>query len=169
MAEEVRSGEFEFQILPGLGLGFLKFGMTREETEGLLGIPDKVEIEEDREFGDCHRWRYEKLELVLSFYKRDNYRVSVISCGNPQLILKEYKIIGLGYDEFMKLLPALNLGPSESFDYETGTGWQLDFNQADLSICFLIDSSDSEDKGWVYSVDVFVRYAEDGDTILWPE
>ena len=50
-------------ITPGIGLGVLRFGMTREQIKQLLGAPDEIVNEE----ADSETWHYDELDLSLNF------------------------------------------------------------------------------------------------------
>ena len=58
------------EIIPGVGLGTLKFGMTRDDVKKLVGKPDEVEnlpgFEEEVN-DELESWHYDEHEFSLVF------------------------------------------------------------------------------------------------------
>jgi len=84
------------------GCGDLKFGMTREEVEKLLGKNYKVDNENYGEFGFF--LEYEDLGLDLAFMEEDDFRLGVITFSDSRYKLGADKIIGVTEEQMKKNL-----------------------------------------------------------------
>ena len=81
-----------FDLVPGIGIGQLKFGTLESECIAILGPFDRVI--EDAENYDEHILEFQRWKIRLSFYKHEGNRLGYIRCANPALIYKEQSFIG---------------------------------------------------------------------------
>ncbi len=94
-----------------LGLGDLKFGMTREEVSALLGQPDEIDeytfsgAEEDR----SESWHYDDIDLSMSFDSEDGWRMITIAVSSPDYLLSGKTVVGINQDELVQILQHLQL------------------------------------------------------------
>lgn len=83
-------------ILPGEGLGDLRFGMTRAEVKNILGGADEVEHHTlDEDAGTTENWHYDDYDLSLSFEEAMEWRLETIAVSDEEIELAKTKVIGL--------------------------------------------------------------------------
>ena len=77
------------EIIIGQGLGPVKFGMTRDQVEALLGAPDEVEenvdIDEDLDEA-AEAWHYDELEMSASFDMEDDWRLGMMAISTVHVV-----------------------------------------------------------------------------------
>lgn len=80
------------QILSGIGLGELNFGMTRDQIESILGQPNEKEKYSYADLGDdfTENWHYDALELSLGFDQEDDWRLVTLAVTS-----KDYEFDGI--------------------------------------------------------------------------
>lgn len=152
-------------ILPGVGLGKLKFGMSREEVKALLGEPDHQEIthygEDESDQSDA--WEYHPLRLDLSFEEAEGWRLVIISVSSEDYHLKGSSLIGLNMDELMEELEILRISDLEIEDLSSKDhpDQKLISSEA-LGLNFWVHNDILEEIQWG---PLFI----DDNTIQWPE
>lgn len=89
-------------IIPNVGIGFLKFGMSIKDVENYLGRP---ELEENPdEFGDIMYHFEEKGINFLSFSKEDDFRLTTIELNiKSNAMLWDTKIFDQSLEKIKKL------------------------------------------------------------------
>ncbi|MEP1033239.1 hypothetical protein [Ekhidna sp.] len=106
------------EIIPGVGLGKLKFGMSREDVKAILGDPDHQDIthygEDAADKSDA--WEYHPLRLDLSFEEAEDWRLVIISVSSEDYHLKGSSLMGLDTDELMEELDMLGVKDLEIED-----------------------------------------------------
>ena len=96
-------------IKSGIGLGDIKFGVSREDLKGLIGEPDEVENytltgdEEDQ----TESWHYDELELSVSFLKKDAWKLVSLTSSSEDSIFKGIELIGLSQKQLKEELSNL--------------------------------------------------------------
>ena len=108
-------------ILPGSGLGILKFGMSRDEVKKLLGEPDETEKYSytEKEEEQTEAWHYDNLELSLGFDEVDDWKLTILSVTSEFYLLENRKLIGLEKDEVTDILEELNINDYEEEDWSS--------------------------------------------------
>ncbi|MEQ8903794.1 hypothetical protein [Ekhidna sp.] len=110
--------KIQIDILPGVGLGKLKFGMNRDEVKSILGEPDHQEIthysEDESDQSDA--WEYHPLRLDLSFEEAEDWRLTILSVSSEDYLFKGSSLIGLSQDELMDELEMLGVKDLEIED-----------------------------------------------------
>ncbi len=105
-------------IIPGVGLGEVKFGMNREEVKSILGEPNHQQItsygQNDDDRSDA--WEFHPLRLDLSFEEAEDWRLMIISVSSEDYLFKGSPLIGLSLDELMEELEILGLKDLEIED-----------------------------------------------------
>jgi hypothetical protein len=105
----------QLNIKPTIGLGELKFGMTREQVNAVLGQPDEIEIiSEDGEA--IEQWHYDDHEFSCLFSEQDDWKLLSIAISNEDSTINEHKFIGLSETELEDKLQLI--GISEELEYE---------------------------------------------------
>ncbi|WP_421765243.1 hypothetical protein [Ekhidna sp.] len=152
------------EIIPGEGLGKLKFGMSRSEVENLLGKPDHQEITHysDDESDKSDAWEYHPLRLDLSFEEAEDWRLMILSVSSEDYLLKGSSLIGLDFDELMEELEVLKISDLEIEDLssEDHPDQKLISSEA-LAINFWLHDNILEEIQWGPQ---FI----DDNTINWP-
>lgn len=152
------------EIIPGVGLGNLKFGMSREEVEGILGKPDHQEITHygDDESDKSDAWEYHPLRLDLSFEEAENWRLVIISVSSEDYVFRGSSLIGLDFDELMEELEVLKVSDLEIEDMssEDHPNQKL-ISSEELAINFWLHDNILEEIQWGPQ---FI----DDNTINWP-
>lgn len=153
------------EILPGIGLGKLKFGMSREEVKAILGEPNHQEVTHygDDETDQSDAWEYHPLRLDLSFEEAEDWKLVIISVSSEDYQLKGSSLIGLNMDELMEELEILNISDLEIEDMssEDHPNQKL-IGSESLGINFWLHEDILEEVQWG---PLFV----DENTIKWPE
>jgi hypothetical protein len=100
------------KIKLGVGLGNLKFGMSRAEVKLILGEPSNIEAfsYSDSDEDLTESWEYEALELSLSFDEEENWKLTMISVTSSFYELKGRSFIGLNEEDLLEELQILDLG-----------------------------------------------------------
>lgn len=114
-----KTGKNELKdIKPGYGLGILKFGMTRNEVDELLGNPNEIEKHEysDSETELTEAWHYDDLELSLEFDEQEDWKLTTISVSSEFYKFKEKQLIGIDQNKLLLLLKELDIDDFEVED-----------------------------------------------------
>ena len=100
-------------IIPGEGLGNIKFGHTRNDVQSIIGDPDEIEIFEE-EGMEGEAWHYDELELSLSFDKLEDWRLVTFAVSSEYYQLGGKTLVGKQRLEVINSLSELGYGPLES-------------------------------------------------------
>ena len=110
----------ETEIKLGVGLGDLKFGLTMDEVEAIMGEPEEVEeSEEDEEF-EYQVWNYWEEGYSFYFDEDDDYRLGLIETANEETTLFGQKIFSMTQAEIEELLKKNGISNAEKETMETG-------------------------------------------------
>ncbi|SNT30798.1 hypothetical protein SAMN05421640_3330 [Ekhidna lutea] len=155
----------QIEIVPGIGLGALKFGMNREEVKSILGEPDHQEIthygEDDSDQSDA--WEYHPLRLDLSFEEAEDWRLTILSVSSDDYLLKGSSLIGLNQEELMEELELLGVKELEMEDLSSEDHpEQLLIAAEELGVNFWLHKGILEEIQWG-------PLFQDEHTIKWPE
>jgi len=155
------------EILPGVGLGTLKFGMTRDEVKKLVGKPDEVEnlpgFEEEVN-DELESWHYDEHEFSLVFDADYDWRLVSIAVSDPYFTFHGKSFIGMEKQETLDFLSNLGIEISNEEDLS-------DEENPDLE---LIESEDAGLMVWfandeVIEIQILPDVEEDGETLIWPD
>jgi hypothetical protein len=155
------------EIIPGVGLGTLKFGMTRDEVKKLVGKPDEIEnlpgFEEEVN-DELESWHYDEHEFSLVFDADYDWKLVSIAVSDPYFTFHGKNIIGMDKQETLDLLSNLGIEISNEEDLS-------DEENPDLE---LIESEDAGLMVWfandeVIEIQILPDVEEDGETLIWPE
>ncbi|MEZ4935191.1 MAG: hypothetical protein R2788_24035 [Saprospiraceae bacterium] len=102
-------------IIPGTGLGSVKFGLSREQVRQMLGEPDDIEQQEEGHFRKekSEAWHYDDMELSLGFEESDGWRLGNISVASDEYHLQGKSLIGLNRLEAIRSLNNMGIDDSE--------------------------------------------------------
>src|SRR5690606_25038971 len=87
----------------GKGLGKIKFGLTREEVEELIGEPEEIEESEEEDEFEHEAWNYWEDGYSLYFDKEDDYRLSCIETANRDMLLWNERIFEMSQKQLVQL------------------------------------------------------------------
>ena len=155
------------EIIPGVGLGTLKFGMTRDEVKKLVGKQDEVEnlpgFEEEVN-DELESWHYDEHEFSLVFDADYDWRLVSIAVSDPYFTFHGKNIIGMDKQETLGLLSNLGIEISNEEDLSDDENPNLE----------LIESEDAGLMVWfaddeVIEIQILPDVEEDGETLIWPE
>jgi hypothetical protein len=155
-------------IIPGVGFGSIKFGMSVDEVGHILGVPD--EIKNPDEGGDI-TLDYERIGInILSFDKGDGFRLSAIEAAkNSDATLWGEKIFDLPFDQ----LEVLCIANGYELKFEDNVTYldnkenvevrEVNYSIDQIGILFFFD-------GYMQLKEVnFGVLFDDSDEIIWPE
>ncbi|MBP8792729.1 MAG: hypothetical protein KBH29_06080 [Lutibacter sp.] len=149
-------------IKPGIGLGNLKFGMSRAEVKLMLGEPTFVDkySHSDSDEDLTESWEYEELELSMSFDEDEDWKLTMMSVTAKHYQLEGISLIGLKEKYLLQKLETLDLG---SLDLEeTEIDGQKVIEVEEQSINFWLMDGELDEIQWS-------PLFEDDDTIIWPK
>jgi hypothetical protein len=95
------------EIIIGQGLGPVKFGMTREQVESVLGEPDEIEenVDIDEDLDEASEaWHYDDLEMSASFDIEDDWRLGMLATSSEDATLQGHTLIGLERNQLLETL-----------------------------------------------------------------
>lgn len=150
----------------GTGLGDVKFGMTRDEVEAILGKPEFQEItsfEDEGEEFKSDSWEYHGLRVDLSFEEAEDWKLVIISVSSDDYLLNEKQLIGSDMEELMSELTELNINDIEVEDLSTDEN--PDFvlvASEEHAINFWVSEDVTEEIQWG-------PHINEDNTIAWPE
>jgi len=102
-------------IKVGVGLGDIKFGISREDLIKAVGDPTETDqysaVEEEDYLTES--WHYDEHEFSVSFDEEDNWRLTTVAISSENALLEGNSLIGKNKDEVLSLLKSLNLGEME--------------------------------------------------------
>ena len=152
-------------IQPGNGLGILKFGISREEAEKLLGKPNEIEEHaySDGDTAHSEAWHYDDLELSIEFDEEEDWRLVTISVSSDFYEFKRKKFIGLSESKLISLLKELEIDDYEVEELspvENPSQKLISIDKFALNFWFENDV--------LMEIQWYPLYIDD-DTIDWPE
>ncbi|MDA3865465.1 MAG: hypothetical protein PF489_01815 [Salinivirgaceae bacterium] len=153
------------EIKAGIGLDSLRFGMSKEEVENILGKPNEIDTHTDNneDDGATESWHYDDQELSISFEEIDDFKLFSIAVSNKSYKFKNKKLIGLKKKELIEELEALAIDDLKTEDWSTddNLGQELIFSEK-LSINFWMEDGELSEIQWG-------PLLEDEGYIIWPE
>jgi len=152
-------------ILPGTGLGPIRFGMSRTDVHELLGEPDEKEQYTFSESLDdmTESWHYDELELSASFDEEENWRLVSLAASSDDFTLNGVTLVGMGREELLSHLKDWDI---QDLEFE-------DLSTLDTPDHKLITSPENGldlwlDHGILSEVQWSVVFLDD-DTVAWPK
>ncbi|MBB6609574.1 hypothetical protein H7F15_00855 [Pontibacter sp. Tf4] len=143
----------------GKGLGKIKFGLTRDEVEELIGEPEEVEeSDEDDEF-EHEAWNYWEDGYSLYFDKEDDYRLSCIETANREVQLWDERIFEMSQDQLKALFADHDITNPEVEEMEGGE-IRISYEKEMIDLYF------DEDQLIAVNFGVFI---DDNLEVKWPE
>ena len=100
------------KIIPKNGIDRLVFGMKQNDVLSIYGKPDKQFKDEDQNI----IFIYNDLQLQMSFYEEEDFRLGYLICSNPELKISDNIIIGKTIEVLKSELPTFKTWEKENFD-----------------------------------------------------
>jgi hypothetical protein len=153
------------EIKSGIGLGDLKFGMTRNQVKKVLGDPDEIEkfsyTDSDEDLTES--WHYDKLELSLGFDEDVDWKLVTMAVSSGDYLFMNKKLIGLSREKLLETLSELGLKNLyiEDCSDEDGPGDELICSEK-IGINFWMEDGKLSEVQWG------PEYIDE-ETIRWPE
>ncbi len=153
------------EIIIGQGLGPVKFGMTRDQVEALLGAPDEVEenvdIDEDLDEA-AEAWHYDELEMSASFDMEDDWKLGMMAISSEDALLNGKALIGLNRNQLLESLQDMGFEDLVFEDWSDEEDEDRHLVQSDASaINFWLE------EGILTEIQWGPRYLDD-ETVDWP-
>lgn len=166
------------KLIPTVGYGKVRFGMTIPQVEAILGKPDE---KFDEQLGDdpddlSTQLIYEKLGISLSFDKAVNFRlVDIMTEDDCKLTLGNDINLGDSYDKVLAAAQKADYGPMEECDIEADLDEDgldedekeearglTEYELPEVSVCLWFKD------GKLDTIQLGPEY-DDEDNIIWPK
>ena len=108
------------EIILGQGIGEIRFGLTMDEVEAIMGKPEEVETSEEDEEFEYEVWNYWEEGYSFYFDEDDDYRLGLIETANEEVTLFGQKIFQMKQAEVEALLKSKGLSNPDKDTLETG-------------------------------------------------
>jgi hypothetical protein len=144
------------EVVPFVGFGGIRFGMTADEVILALGPPDAIEDS----YGDASH-DYEESGLLLAYSSEDGGRLYSITVNSSTFVLNSVPIVGVSEDSLQTMgqggiLPGLAL--DEDFDFLDAKKYECDV----FGLSFWVRD------GLVSNFTMLVQFDASGDRAIWP-
>lgn len=155
------------EIVPGVGIGGLKFGMTRDEVKVVVGKPDDIEnlpgFEEEVN-DELESWHYDEYEFSLVFDADYDWRLVSIAVSDPFFTFYGKSIIGMAKQDVLDLFAEKAIEISNVEDVSDDENPDMELIESDeegLMVWF--------EGGEAIEMQILPDVEEDGETLMWPE
>lgn len=156
--------KLEKEIKAGIGLGAIKFGMSRTEVKAILGKPDDSETYAYTEGDDLKTedWFYDELDLSVSFDEEEEWKLVTLSVAGKDYALMGFQPISMSKESLKATLKEKNITDLEFEDCSTEENPSHELLESEqLGINFWFDEDQLSEVQWG---PLFI----DDDTIKWP-
>lgn len=153
------------EIKAGIGLGELKFGMSREQVQQLLGEPEDKDtfVYEEEGNAEAESWYYDSLDLSLEFDAEEAWRLVTIEINSTEHTLNNQSVVGLSKMQLKHKLNDLDIQDWEHEELpldEAPTHELLSSDQLGINFWFDEDAVTEVQWGPLFTNE---------DTIIWPK
>lgn len=152
-------------ILPGIGLGNIKFGIARDQLKDLLGEPNEIEkFSYTNSSSDLSEtWHYDELDLSVGFDEEDDWRLISFAVTSKNYELKSKHLFGCTREELLNTLESLNIDDLEFEGLATiDNSLHESISSPSLGVNFWLDNEQLAEIQWS------PLFNED-DSVDWPE
>ena len=153
------------EILPGIGIGLIKYGIDEQALISILGQPNHID---EREYtqgtGDWYRdlW-YSSKHLEFTFNKEDDFRLSLITVTGSGYSLLGRVLFGLPLEQVRELIVNATQEEATFQDYSYSpdeTHHCLDHDGLGILFWFDADQLSEMQCGYLFE--------SDNETVVWP-
>jgi hypothetical protein len=153
------------EIKLGVGLGPVKFGMTRAQVKFILGEPSNKETfsysDSDDDLTEC--WEYQELALSLNFDEEEDWKLTMISVTSDFYQLEGVSLVGLDGEALLDKLNKLNIGEIEIEDFSEDEIFNNELIEIEeKSVSFWLNDDVLDEIQWT-------PFFIDEDTLDWPK
>ena len=153
------------EIKSGVGLGVLKFGMTRAEIKLILGEPSFTDrySHSDSDNDLTESWEYDDLELSLSFDEEESWKLTMMSVNSDFYEFEGKSLIGKSEKDILADLAFLKVEDTSLEDVSEHDGENhkvIEIDEKSINFWFIDGVLDE-----IQWSPLFI----DDDTIKWPE
>lgn len=155
------------QIIPGVGIDSLKFGMTRDEIRNLMGAPEEIDNipdEDDKMIDSLESWFYDELELTLVFDEDYEWRLVSIALSDEHYTLFGDSIVGRPVPDVIDILKKHKVEITDRVDASDPENPDMEIIESENE-GLMIWAMDGE----VIEIQIVPEMDEDGSTLIWPE
>ena len=153
------------EIKPGIGLGVLKFGMSKNQVKMILGKPEDTDTfyMTESEDSESEAWYYDSQGLSVSFDAADDWKLITIEIDAEEYTLKGKSVFGKSKEELKGILKELNitdLEHEEMFMEEAPTHELISTDS--LGINFWLDENAVSEIQWgpFFNTDESIRWPD---------
>lgn len=153
------------EIIPGKGLGIIKFGMTRDQLKLILGNPDDIEsdLTDGIEDEDTETWHYDAMDLSVQFSESTDFRLVSLATSAEYAELNGESIIGMSEDNLKKHLENHGFDDLMEEQIEDEDSEQYHIIMSDeKGLNFWMEEGEVTEVQWI-------PLLKDEETIAWPE
>ena len=153
------------EIIPGSGLGIIKFGMTRDQLKLILGNPDEMEndLTDGIEDEDMETWHYDEMDLSVQFSESTDFRLISLAVSAEFVELDGEKIIGMNEGDLKKHLSDAGIEDLMEEQIEDEDSEQYHILMSDeKGLNFWMEEGEVTEVQWI-------PLLKDEETIAWPE
>jgi len=101
-SKKINKKDMKTTIVPGVGFGDLKFGMSEEEVVGLLGKPDEIEVQEMDDDESINIYYYDNIGISMSFDSMEEFRLVEFAFDDSRFVLENELFPGMTKELFLK-------------------------------------------------------------------
>lgn len=152
-----------FEILPLIGLENLKFGITPDEVNKIIGSPDAISQSdgETLEDFDYLSWYYADEDVLLLFEGDNEKKLAGIKTSNPNFTLFGHKLFDLDEKKIISLMNEHNITDIDvdEYEYEDEDEDEKCLSFPEIYMCCCFQNDTLTDVSW-YSFD---DYDDDDD------
>ena len=149
----------ENEIVLGQGIGDIKFGLTMDEVETIMGKPEEIEESEEEEEFEYQVWNYWEEGISLYFDKEDDYRLSCIETANREVLLWGERIFEMSQAQVKQLFADNDITNPEIEEMEEGET-RISYEKHMIDLYF------DDDQLIAVNFGVFIN---DDLEVMWPE
>ncbi len=155
------------QIIPGVGVDKLKFGMTRDEVTQLIGNPEEIDNipdDEDVMIESLESWFYDEMELTLVFDEDYEWKLVSMAISDEHYTLFGEPIVGRPLNEIIDLFKKNKVEITDRFDVsdESSTNMEVLESENEGLMVWVMD-------GEAIEVQIVPEVDQDGSTLIWPK
>jgi hypothetical protein len=148
-------------IVPGVGFGTLKFGMSEEEVIKKIGKPDEIEVQEMDDEESINIYYYDDLGVSMSFDSMEDFRLVEFAFDDSRYTMEKDFFPGMSKDLFLE-----NADKLGDYDMEDVSG-------EDTDVAELYVFEDKNINVWVKDgvVDTIQigPFWSDDENVAWPQ
>jgi hypothetical protein len=155
----------QLEIKPAIGLGDIKFGMTRDQVKKILGEPAEIEqlSYSDSDEDLTESWHYDDQDLSAGFDEDEDWRLVTLAISSQEYDISGKKLIGLNQEQLLAALAALKINDLETEDCSDDENPDsLLISSEEMGISFWLEDGMVSEIQWGPVI-------TEEETILWPE